>query len=193
MEAIKSEAAHYTYADYGAWDTEKRYEILNGEAYMVSSPSAAHQTISGELFGQLWNYLSGKPCQVFAAPLDVRLFPREDGQDDTVVLPDILVVCDQAKLADRRSCRGAPDLVVEIISPSNTDRYLFLKLHLYLKAGVREYWLVDPETRIIQVHILEKGEGTGRDHYISTSFNKPEALEVSVFPGLKLDGIWGVL
>ncbi|MDR3161320.1 MAG: Uma2 family endonuclease [Spirochaetaceae bacterium] len=174
----------HTYADYCAWDTEKRYELINGEAWMMSAPGVIHQTISRELLGQFWNFLKGKPCRVFAAPLDVRLFPREDDGDDTVLQPDLLVVCDGEKLADGRSCRGAPDLVAEILSSSNTWKYLSLKFQLYLKAGVREYWLIEPETRIIQVHLLKEGEP---DCYLSRVYRDPQFLEVSVLPGLTID------
>ncbi|MDR0453048.1 MAG: Uma2 family endonuclease [Treponema sp.] len=173
----------YTYADYLGWETDKRYELIDGEAYMMSSPSVRHQTISRELLVQFGNFLKGKPCEVFAAPLDVRLFPREDGGDNTVVQPDLLVVCDKAKLEDNRSCRGAPDLVIEIFSPSNTNSILLLKFNQYLAAGVREYWVIVPETRTVQVHIL--GEDAG--HYISTVHAGAGALDVSVLPGLRVD------
>jgi Uma2 family endonuclease len=177
----------YTYADYLGWETDKRYEIINGEAYMMSSPSVSHQAISRELLGQFWNFLKGKPCQVFAAPLDVRLFPRDDNSDKTVVQPDLLVVCDESKLADGKSCWGAPDMVIEILSPSNTSPALLLKFNHYLAAGVREYWIIIPETKAVQVHLLERGAGEGAGHYISTVHSSPEALEVSVLPGLRVD------
>jgi Uma2 family endonuclease len=185
------ETLRYTYADYASWDTDERYEIIDGEAFMMSAPGITHQTISGELFGQFWNFLKGKPCRVFAAPLDVRLFPREDEGDDTVVQPDILVVCDESKLADNRSCRGAPDLVIEILSPSNIFKAMFLKFQKYLNAGVREYWVINPEDRGIQVHILEKPAGMPH-HYISASLENVETLDVSILPGLKIDfsGVW---
>jgi Uma2 family endonuclease len=183
----------YTYADYLAWDTHERYEIIDGAAYMMSAPSVIHQNISGELFGQFWNFLKGKPCRVFAAPLDVRLFPREDDSDDTIVQPDLLVVCDGSKLTDNRACRGAPDLLIEILSPSNTLNAMFLKFHLYLKAGVREYWIINPETKVIQKHILAKPEGAPPEQYISTVYENPETLDVAVLPGLRIDfsGLWG--
>jgi Uma2 family endonuclease len=188
------ENGSYTYADYLGWETDKRYEIIDGEAYMMSSPSVFHQAISRELLGQFWNFLKGKPCQVFAAPLDVRLFPKDDNSDKTVVQPDLLVVCDGSKLADGKSCRGAPDLVIEILSPSNISPALLLKFNQYLKAGVKEYWIVVPETQEIQIHLLEKGNGAGAGHYISTVHGSPETtLDVSVLPGLRIDfpSLWG--
>jgi Uma2 family endonuclease len=185
----------YTYADYLSWETDKRYELIDGEAYMLAAPTVSHQAISGELFGRFWNFLQGKPCQVFTAPFDVRLFPREDDGDDTVVQPDLLVVCDKSKLSDNRACRGAPDLVIEILSPSNTNTALLLKFKKYLEAGVREYWLIDPETKDVQVHILERGDEKSPNRYISGIYGNGENLDVNVLPGLKIDfnNIWSTL
>jgi Uma2 family endonuclease len=187
------ENVSYTYADYLGWETDKRYEIIDGEVYMMSSPSVSHQAISGELFGQFWNFLKAKPCRVFAAPLDVRLFPRDDNSDKTVVQPDLLVVCDGAKLADGKSCKGAPDMVVEISSPSNTSPALLLKFNRYLMAGVREYWIIVPETKEVQVHILEKKDAEEMAHYISTVHSGVKTLDVSILPGLTVDfsPVWG--
>ena len=184
-------APPYTYADYLEWETDKRYEIIDGEAYMMASPSVDHQSISRELLLQFGNFLKGKPCKVFTAPLDVRLFPGEDNRDKTVVQPDLLVVCDPSKLADRKSCRGAPDMAIEIFSPSNTTNPLLLKFNQYLAAGVREYWVVIPETKTVQVHILEKGDG-GAARYISTVHPNVEVLEAAVLPGLRIDftAVW---
>ncbi|MDR1948850.1 MAG: Uma2 family endonuclease [Spirochaetaceae bacterium] len=194
--ALKAEGTrepYYTYADYRGWDTKERYEIIDGTAYMMGAPSITHQAISRELLLQFGNFLKGKPCQVFTAPLDVRLFPEEDESDDTIVQPDLLVVCDKSKLADVRSCRGAPDMVIEILSPSNSSGLVFLKFQKYLKAGVREYWAINPENRIIQVHLLEKPEGALPVHYISGSYENPAALDVTVLPGLRIDftDLWG--
>ncbi|MDR2177109.1 MAG: Uma2 family endonuclease [Treponema sp.] len=191
----KNDTARYTYADYLVWDTEERYELLDGEAYMLSAPTVTHQAVSRELIGQFGNFLKGKSCQVFAAPFDVRLFPREDGGDDTVVQPDLLVVCDKSKIADNRACRGAPDLVIEILSPSNDGPAMFLKYNRYLTAGVREYWVISPETREIQVHILDRGDENISNRYISTLYTGAAALGVSVLPGLNVDfnTIWSEL
>jgi Uma2 family endonuclease len=189
------ENGYYTYADYLAWDTDERYEIIDGKAFMMAAPSIPHQTISGELFGQFWSFLKGKPCRVFAAPLDVRLFPREDNSDETIVQPDILVVCDESKLADNRSCRGAPDLVIEILSPSNITNLMFLKFQKYLRAGVREYWVIDPSIKGLQIHILEKGAGETPEHFISTAYDTVAAADVRILPGLRIDfaAIWNAM
>jgi Uma2 family endonuclease len=192
---IEEENTCYTYADYLSWETDKRYEIINGTAYMMSAPSVAHQTISGELFGQFWTFLKGKPCQVFTAPFDVRLFPKEDGSDDTVVQPDLLVICDKAKIADGKACRGAPDMVIEIISPSNDDAYLLLKFSKYLQAGVREYWLIDPKRKYMQINVLEPADERSPARYISTAYQDGESLRASVLPGLSIDfnAVWSAL
>jgi Uma2 family endonuclease len=139
-----------------------------------------HQGILRELLVQLANFLRGKPCQVFAAPLDVRLFPGEDRSDDTVVQPDILVVCDRSKLS-KGSVDGPPDLVVEILSPSNTQKLMFLKFESYLTAGVREYWVLDPEQKKAQVHILHEGR------YLSSAYKQDAVIPVSVLPPLSID------
>ncbi|MDR2618783.1 MAG: Uma2 family endonuclease, partial [Treponema sp.] len=165
--------SHFTYADYLGWEGPERYEIINGEAFMMSSPTVEHQGMITELLVQFGNFLRGKPCKVFAAPLDVRLFPEEDRSDDTVVQPDILVVCDTSKLS-KGSVDGPPDLVVEILSPSNTQKQMFLKFESYLNAGVREYWVLDPEEKKAQVHVLHEGR------YISSVYKKDAVIQASI-------------
>ena len=179
------EKPSYTYADYLEWEGPERYELYNGEAYQMASPTVTHQALLMGLSIQFGNWLQGKPCKVFAAPLDVRLFPKKDKSDKTVVQPDLLVVCDETTI-DKGSINGAPDLVIEIVSPSNSYSELFRKFHYYLKAGVREYWVVDPEEKIVQVHIYENG------HYISTAYEDNEHISVTVLPGLEiaLEDLW---
>ena len=167
----------YSYGDYLTWEGPERYQLINGEAFLMASPSVMHQAILREISYQFTAWLRGKPCQVFFAPLDVRLFPEEDNSDDTVVQPDLLVVCDEKKLA-KNSVNGAPDLVIEIMSPSNSHRELFLKFQYYLEAGVREYWIIYPEEKKVQVHIYENG------HYISTVYKDNAGIPVSILPGL---------
>jgi len=189
------EDAHFTYADYLSWEGPERYQIIDGEAFMMSSPTVEHQAISGEISRQFGNFLAGKPCRVFAAPLDVRLFPEEDlsehsaertlvsegsPPDDTVVQPDILVVCDSAKLG-KGSVNGPPDLVMEIVSASNSQQEMFRKFASYLNAGVREYWVLEPEMKIVHVHVLQDG------HYISSSYKKDAVIPVSILPPFSID------
>jgi Uma2 family endonuclease len=157
-QKVTEEARRYTYADYKSWESGKgeRFELISGEAYAMSAPSDRHQAICGEIFRQIANFLHGKPCKARPAPYDVRLFYREDESDDTVVQPDISVICDEAKRGPE-GCRGAPDLVVEALSPSNTSEEYFIKSNLYMKAGVREYWIVSPAHKTVQVNVLSGG------------------------------------
>jgi Uma2 family endonuclease len=175
----------YTYADVLEWDESVRAEIIDGRLYIKPLPLTIHQEISGELSGQLGNFLKGKPCKVYAS-LGVRLFPKEDKSDDTMVIPDIVVVCDHSKL-DTHGCNGAPDLVIEILSPSNTRHDKIVKFRKYLEAGVREYWIVDPEEKIVQVHILDNGR------YSTNLYDDTGKIPVSVLPGcvIELAGVFG--
>jgi Uma2 family endonuclease len=147
---------------------------------MMSSPSVEHQRMSTELNRQFANFLLDKPCQVFAAPLDLRLFPQKDLLDDTVLQPDLMVVCDDKKIS-KNSVDGPPDLVIEIISPSNTAGLMLQKFNKYLAAGVREYWVIDPDEAFVHVHILRE------DRYISALYQKDAVIQVSVLPGLSID------
>jgi Uma2 family endonuclease len=127
-----------TYEDYKDWELKpgERFELIDGAAYAMAAPNTEHQRILTMLTGEFYAFLKGKSCEVFAAPFDVRLFYQEDESDDTVVQPDLVVICDPAKLG-KEGCRGAPDLAVEILSPSNTAIEMLRKLILYLDAGVR--------------------------------------------------------
>lgn len=149
----------YTYTDYLEQDGKERIELVDGVPRMMAPPSREHQEISGELYRQLANFLEGKPCRVYAAPFGVRLFERAgDGPEDvdTVVEPDITVVCDCSKL-DAQGCKGAPSMIIEILSPSTQRHDRLTKLNLYQRAGVGEYWIVNPEDRTVQVMLLENG------------------------------------
>jgi len=178
MGALPKTDQLYTYADYKSWELAEgeRYEIIYGEAFAMSAPSELHQLILGELFVQFHAYLRGKPCKVILAPYDVRLFYKEDESDDTVVQPDITVICDEEKRG-AEGCRGAPSLVVEVLSPSNTAMEMQRKFGLYKKAGVREYWVVDPEAKELTVFLF--GENPGFSVYKSG-----DVVPVAVLPGL---------
>lgn len=157
--ALPAEQTRYTFADVLSWEENDRVELIDGEAYMMAPPSRIHQKISGEIFRQLANFLIGKNCEVYPAPFGVRLFEKDGDRPkdvDTIVEPDISVICDKNKL-DKYGCKGAPDLIIEILSPSTQRHDRFVKLNLYLWAGVREYWIVEPETRTVQVYMLENG------------------------------------
>ena len=171
----------YTFADVLAWDEGEHIEIINGEAFMMATPSRIHQEISGELFRQLANFLEGKQCKVYPAPFGVRLF-EQDGDSpenvDTVVEPNISVVCDRNKL-DKHGCKGAPDVIVEILSPSTQRHDQLVKLNLYQRAGVREYWIVDPENKSVRV-LLQTGDGTLRTHEV---YRQEDVAKVNVLDG----------
>ena len=171
----------YTLADCLAWEEGTRGEIIDGEAVMMAPPSTAHQLISMELARQLANFLEGRKCRVLPAPFAVRLFERAgDKPEDvqTVVEPDISVVCDSAKL-DKYGCRGAPDLVVEVLSPSTQRHDRLVKLDLYQRAGVREYWIVSPEEQTVQVLLLRSGLLLPHELYGPEDIAKVNVLEGS--------------
>ncbi|WP_042344549.1 Uma2 family endonuclease, partial [Capnocytophaga canis] len=136
----------YTYADYLLWKFEERVELLKGKIFKMSpAPSLKHQKISMNLSGLLWQFLRGKKCQLFSAPFDVRLPKKEEKGDNihTVVQPDLCIICDESKL-DERGCIGAPDLIIEILSPGNSKKEMKNKFELYQESGVEEYWIVNP-------------------------------------------------
>ncbi|MDR1410584.1 MAG: Uma2 family endonuclease [Spirochaetaceae bacterium] len=166
----------YTYADWLEFDESVRAELIGGELYMMAPPAANHQDVHRELFGRLFVFLQGKPCKVYSAPFGVRLFPKEDLSDDTVVEPDIVVICDQSKI-DKQGCKGAPDLVIEILSPSTVRHDRIVKFQKYLAAGVREYWVADPDNRWIEAHTLQNGG------YRTMVYDETAEAPVSVLPG----------
>jgi len=183
--AMRKEDAEsrYTYADYKDWDLKEgeRYELICGEAFAMSAPGDYHQSISGELFKQIANYLTGKPCKVRAAPYDVRLFYKEGGDDDdTVVQPDISIICDGKKRGPE-GCRGAPDFVAEILSPSNTAIEMERKFRLYRESGVREYWVLDPEHKTM--HAYSFAEGAVFPRFYAAG----DKAGVGIFPGFAVD------
>ncbi len=150
----------YTYADYLQWQFEERLELFRGKIFKLSAPNTKHQEVSGKLFLRCASFLEGKSCKVFFAPFDVRppVKNREkDSEITTVVQPDICIICSAEKL-DEKGCIGAPDLVVEILSPGNTEKEVRLKFDLYEEAGVKEYWLVYPGEENVAVFILNENK-----------------------------------
>lgn len=144
----------YTYADYILWKFKQRVEILKGRIFKMSAPSIVHQDISRNLTISLTPFFKHTKCKLFYAPFDVVLRNKE-GKEDTVVQPDICIVCDPEKLADGKRCLGAPDLVIEILSPGNTKRDIDDKFRLYEEVGVSEYWIVRPEDKEVNIFVLE--------------------------------------
>lgn len=160
MTPLDPHTHRYTYADYLAWPENRNGELIGGAAYIREppAPSPRHQGLLVEICGQARSALKGKPCRVFVAPFDVRL-PRgteRDGDIDTVVQPDVFIVCDLRKV-DARGMRGAPDWVAEILSPGSTRHDQVVKVPVYERAGVRELWLVDPIACRLTIYRLKGG------------------------------------
>jgi len=176
---MRQQKEHFTYADYCTWNDGERWELIDGEAFAMSpAPAWSHQEVSGNLFLQFASFLKGKQCKVFSAPFDVRL--NASGRDDIVVQPDIVVICDRTKLLGT-GCIGAPDMVVEIVSPGTARRDRTEKLILYQRSGVREYWIVDPDTKTMQAHILENGR------YYVAGYTDADSAPVHVLEGCTIN------
>jgi Uma2 family endonuclease len=176
MAALAQEKSYYTYADVLEWDEDVRAEIIDGDIFMIAPPVRFHQDIIWEMSRQFGNFLQGKPCKGYAAPFGVRLFPLDDQSDDTYVEPDMVVVCDSSKL-DAKGCNGAPDLIIEVLSPSTARQDRVVKFRKYLEAGVREYWVVNPEEKTVQVHVLDNGR------YVTKTYDETDEVQVTVLPG----------
>jgi len=176
----------YTYADYVSWRFEERLELIRGKIFKMSpAPSVNHQTVTGNIFAELHVFLRNKQCRVFAAPFDVRLVRNEksDKKVKTVVQPDVCVICDLAKITDQRSCLGAPDLVVEVLSPGNNSKEIQLKYDLYEEFGVREYWMVYPGELSLMKYVLDKeGKFTTEGRALTLG----DKLTTPILPGFEL-------
>ena len=174
----------YTYADYLKWKFEERLELFRGRIYKLSAPATKHQEILTNLITIIAVFLRNKKCKVFPAPFDVRLpvkNRKKDNEVNTVVQPDICVICDETKL-DERGCCGAPDIVVEILSPGNSKKEVRLKYELYEEAGVKEYWIIQPAEEIFSVLILnDQGKYDG-----ARLFTSGDAIESKAIPGLTI-------
>ena len=167
-------------------DKKERYELIEGRIYLMASPNVAHQDIAGYIYRKLGNYLQGKKCRPFIAPLDVVLFKKEREKDKSqnVFQPDVFVVCDPKKITKDR-IYGAPDLVFEIVSPSSEINDYFRKFWLYMKYGVKEYWIINPETKQIIVNI-NPGEGNEAEtEPVKYSFD--DKIKVGIFEDFYID------
>ena len=176
----------YSYADYLKWTFEERVELIKGKLFKMSpAPRRAHQGIGMTLSGEIFNFLKGKACKIYPAPFDVR-FPKNlhdpDEQTFTVVQPDISVICDESKLDDA-GCKGAPDLIVEILSPSTSSKDLNEKYELYEEHGVKEYWVVYPGENVLEIYELINGKYQSRGKFVkedTVSSNVLEGLEIKL-------------
>ena len=176
--------ARYTLADALAWDESERIELIDGIPVLHATPVRKHQKVSGGIFAQIYNYLAGKSCEVYAAPFSVRLFETAEDRPenvDTVVEPDISIVCDPDKLDDI-GCKGAPDMIAEILSPTTQRHDRMVKFNLYQRAGVKEYWIVDPDTETVQVYLLEEGS-----YHAAQVFTRQSKVKVEVLDECVLD------
>jgi len=167
---------YYTFEEWLSWDEDVRAELYEGSLVMMAPPSLRHQGILGVIYGQLWQFLIGRQCRAFPAPTGVRLSDAED----TVFEPDIIVVCDKKKL-DGRICNGAPDLVIEILSPSTEHMDRNLKYRKYLEAGVPEYWIVDEKQNLVQAAVLQSGA------YITKVYFAEDIAPVTVLDGCEIN------
>ena len=174
-EAAVKLKTRYTWSDYRTWHDAQRWEIVGGDAYLMSpSPMSRHQLVSMELGRQMATHFKGKKCRVLAAPMDVVL------SDEDVVQPDILVVCEPNQIK-RTYIEGAPTLVVEVLSASSEWLDRRLKLELYARSGVKEYWLVSPFPSYVEVLVLD-----GATYRIARVVGKDQELDSPTFPDLKI-------
>lgn len=183
--AAKKAASKFTYADYLTWNDNERWEIIQGEAYnMTPAPSTTHQLLIAEFVFQLKAQLKEKSCQVLPAPFDVRLPVKNEKEEDieNIVQPDISVVCDPKKL-DKKGCLGAPDLIIEITSPSTSRKDRMEKFFLYELAGVKEYWLVYPDDKIVEVFHLKPDGKYGRPEILCET----DTVRLNALKNVKID------
>lgn len=179
----------YTYADYLTWEFDEIVELIRGKVFRMSPAlNLSHQEVSSNLHGLIWQYLQGNPCKAFTAPFDVRLplppHVQKNNKIDTVVQPDICIVCDLGKL-DTQGCNGAPDWVIEILSPATSKKDLTEKFDIYEHSGVREYWIVHPSDGTVIPYILN--ENNKYQMIRNTPFAKGEKLQVGIFPDFEMD------
>ena len=184
--ALRKEDERFSYAQYLTWDDGKRWELIDGLVFDIApGPGIEHQDILLSLGTLFKIFLKGKPCRPFIAPFDLILPDRPDDPDSAifdVVQPDLMVVCDPKKITPR-GIRGAPDLVVEILSPSSSARDLREKFDLYQHAGVREYWVISPHDRFVQVFTL----GTDRRYGAPVVWTPGDRFSAGVLPDLVID------
>jgi len=182
--AEEMQKEQFTYSDYKKLPESERWELIEGEAYDMSpAPGITHQRVSRDISTMICNYLEGKKCEAFVAPFDVFLPKENDSEDqiNTILQPDISIVCDEKNLSEK-GCTGAPDVILEIISPSSASRDQIIKRNIYEKHGVTEYWIVHPIDRIVWKYILING-----------FYGKPEIFDYKgkpsfqLFPELEID------
>ncbi|MCB8816731.1 Uma2 family endonuclease [Desulfosporosinus shakirovi] len=182
--SLPEENKKHTYSDYLTWPENERWEIIEGVPYLQSAPKWQHQSISGELYRQISNYLMDKPCRVFASPFDLCLVEYEESDDDilNVVQPDIVIVSDETKLR-KTGYFGVPALIIEISSLSTTRQDRVIKFNKYEKVGVKEYWIVEPDGKYISVFTLQENKRYGRPE----AYTEKDKAKMSVFSDFTVD------
>ena len=173
----------YSYADYLTWQFQEKLELIKGKIFKMSpTPNTMHQRISGKLHGRLFNFFEFNACNLFAAPFDVRLIDKKKSklyqEIYTVVQPDLCVICDNEKI-DERGAIGAPDLVIEILSPGNSNKEMKYKFDLYEEAGVLEYWIVNPADKTVFIYVLRENQFIGMHPLI-----EEDSIQSKLFPEL---------
>lgn len=175
----------YTYADYLTWQIDEMVELIKGRVFRsaAAAPRRIHQEISGKVFNKLFNFLEKHPCKVYEAPFDVRLPVRSKKNEDidTVVQPDICVICDKSKL-DEMGCVGAPDLIIEILSPGSNKKELKNKYEVFEDSGVKEYWIVHPDEQTVMTYTLTAGK-----FIPSRLYTSGDVIGSKSIPGFQLD------
>lgn len=171
----------YTYLDYLKWRFKDRVELIRGKIVKMSpAPNVNHQSLVTNIFGSVWSVFKNEPCRVFVAPFDVRLPILSGLKDNTVVQPDLCIICDNTKL-DNQGCNGAPDLVVEILTPGNSKYEMDVKFQLYEESGVQEYWIIQQDGRNVLIYSLQNGKYIGL-----RPFCEGMTVESPFFPNLKI-------
>ena len=173
---MERQTKYYTYEEYAALDDGNRYELHNGRLCLMAGVSRFHGIASGEIYGQLYDHLKGKTCEVHHSSYEVRLWK----DDDTAYEPDVFVVCDPSKLKDKY-CEGAPDFIAEVLSPSTCFNDKIIKFHNYRDTGVKEYWIVDTADKTVAAHrLIDK-------QYVTQYYSETDKAPIQALDGFLID------
>jgi len=181
--------ATYSYADYLTWQLEETVELIKGKIMaMAPAPNVKHQRVARNLLRPIDNYLMQKNCEVFIAPFDIKLYDSRksklsDNEVFSVVQPDLCVVCDKEKITEQ-GCSGAPDWVIEVLSPGNSKKEMQLKYGLYQENGVTEYWLIYPYEQAVHQFVLEQNS---QKYQLIAMFSCDDKVTPTLFPELQID------
>ena len=175
-----------SYEEYMALvdSSDQRYELIDGEIYLLASPSFNHQVVVSEIAWHYYNYFKGKPCRSLTAPLDVRLFgyATKFEEDPNVIQPDVIVICDEDKVNEDNKYEGIPTLIVEVLSPSTKGKDMITKLNLYMKSGILEYWIVNLESKSISQYTFSRE----REFESLRDFWEGDIIKSTTFEGLEI-------